>query len=302
MLEDRGDTLEMRLFETAGVYAFRSIVDVGILFVSQSETIPLEREMTSQLDQFRASAAAPVQHDDENDTMELEMKPLKAYLARIQDSKQQLEDAQDRHMELGSEATKTGVAKHSKAVNELVREALNACSNYDLQVRKRFTNKSLSREEGEARLRENAHLRKKIVELSKVTWKCQRDHRDEVTQQVARRVNERFEHAGMEKRPPEEAQKIAQSLIRSNKERMLFRLAVLELEEAVREREAVDEIEQSVAELLQIMEEYKAALDDQTQLVLATEENVRQAEKHTRKAEIELKKAVNASSCCCVVQ
>jgi hypothetical protein len=258
----------------------------------------------NQLDEFRASASAShdSKHDDDNSALAAEMAPLKAFLTRIADSKQQLEDAQDRHMEIGSEATKGAVAKQSKAVNELVREALNACSTYDLTVRKRFGDKQFNREEGEARLRECAHLRKKIVEISKVTWKSQRDHRAEVTQQVARRVNERFEQAGMERRSQDEAQQIAQSLIRSNKERMLFRLAVLELEEAVKEREAVDEIERSVAELLQIMEEYKAALDDQTELVLATEQNVQAAERRTQKAEKELKKAVAASGCCCVVQ
>lgn len=255
----------------------------------------------NQLAEFKASAQAGAADDDEHDSLGAEMAPLKAYMNRISDAKKQLEDAQDRHMEIGSEATKNAVAKESKHVNELVREALNSCSLYDQTVRRKFVEKQLSREEGEARLRENAHLRKKIVELSKVTWKSQRDHRDEVTAQVARRVNDRFEQAGMEKRSQQEAQQIAQSLIRTNKERMLFRLAVLELEDAVKEREAVDEIERSVAELLQIMEEFKAALDDQTQLVLATEENVKRAEKSTRKAEIEIKKAVAASGCCCLI-
>ena len=60
------------------------------------------------------------------------------------------------------------------------------------------------------------------------------DHRGDITTQIARRVNDRFEQAGLERRPPEQAQAIAQSLIRTNRERMLFRLAVSELEEAVK--------------------------------------------------------------------
>ena len=138
--------------------------------------------------------------------------------------------------------------------------------------------------------------------MSKMTWQSQQDHRQDVTKQVARRVNEKFEAAGQEKKSQEEATAIAQTLIRSNRERMLFRLAILELEEAVKEREAIDEIEQSVAELLQIMEEYRAALAEQSELVLHVEENVIKADKYTRKAEAQLQKATKSSSCCCVVQ
>ena len=254
----------------------------------------------NQMDEFRAAATAEPVIESEVD-LSVELAPLNAYATRIQDQKTDLEAAQDRHMEMGTDATKTAVAKKSRAVNEVVREALNSCSEYDLSTRKRYSDKKLTREEGEARLRGCAHIRKRIVELSKVTWKSQRDHRDDVTQQVARRVNERFESSGHERKSQQEATAIAQTLIRTNRERMLFRLAVLELEDAVRERESVDEIEQSVAELLQIMEEYRAALSEQSELVLHAEENVIRAEKYTRKAEKQIREAAK-SSCCCVVQ
>jgi hypothetical protein len=204
----------------------------------------------SQLDEFRATATAePAGGEDIEIDLSAELEPLQKFITRIENLKKELEAAQDKHMELGSDATKQGVAKKSRAVNELVREALNSCSEYDIKTRKRFADKKLTREEGEARLRQNALIRRKIVDLSKLTWKAQQDHRQDVTTQVARRVNEKFEAAGHEQKSEQEATKIAQALIRSNRERMLFRLAILELEEAVREREAIDEIEQSVAEL-----------------------------------------------------
>ena len=256
----------------------------------------------SQLDEFRATASAEPIPDDVEIDLAQELAPLNKYLATLQQAKQDLEAAQDRHMELGSDATKQAVAKKSRGVNELVRDALNSCSEYDLKTRKRFADKKLTREEGEARLRQNALIRRRIVDLSKTTWQSQQDHRQDVTKQVARRVNEKFESAGHEKKSEQEATAIAQTLVRSNRERMLFRLAILELEEAVKEREAIDEIEQSVAELLQIMEEYRAALAEQSELVLHVEENVIKADKYTKKAEMELKKATKNSGCCCVVQ
>jgi t-SNARE complex subunit (syntaxin) len=257
----------------------------------------------NQLAEFHAAAVAePTTEVDHELDLSAELQPLNNYVDKIQKAKTDLEAAQDKHMELGSDTTKQAVAKKSREINDLVREALNSCSEYDTKTRKRFSEKKLTREEGEARLRQNALIRKKIVDLSKLTWKSQQDHRQDVTTQVARRVNERFDAAGQEKKSPEETQKIAQALIRSNRERMLFRLAILELEEAVREREAIDEIEQSVAELLQIMEEYRAALAEQTELVLHVEENVIKADKYTKKAEQQLKKAAKSSSCCCVVQ
>lgn len=256
---------------------------------------------TNQLDEFRAAATTEPAVDEPEIDLSAELEPLNKYVTRIQNLKLELESAQDKHMELGSDATKQAVAKKSRSVNELVREALNSCSEYDIKTRKRFADKKLTREEGEARLRQNAMIRKKIVDLSKLTWKSQQDHRQDVTTQVARRVNEKFESAGHEKKSEQEATKIAQALIRSNRERMLFRLAILELEEAVKQREAIDEIEQSVAELLQIMEEYRAALAEQSELVLHVEENVIKADKYTRKAEIQLKKA-SKGGCCCVIQ
>ena len=255
----------------------------------------------SQLDEFRAAATAEPTDEVEID-LSSELAPLNKYLTQLQKAKTDLEAAQDKHMELGSDATKQAVAKKSRGVNELVREALNACSDYDLKTRKRFADKKLTREEGEARLRQNSMIRRRVVDLSKMTWQSQQDHRQDVTKQVARRVNEKFEAAGQEKKSQEEATAIAQTLIRSNRERMLFRLAILELEEAVKEREAIDEIEQSVAELLQIMEEYRAALAEQSELVLHVEENVIKADKYARKAEAQLQKATKSSSCCCVVQ
>jgi hypothetical protein len=259
----------------------------------------------NQLDELRAVAArgsASASAEPLEGDFGAELEPLNAFCSRIIEQKAALEAAQDKHMEAGTEATKAAVAKQSHAVNALVRDALNSCSEYDLRTRKRFADTKLSRTEAEARLRQCAMIRRRVVELSKETWKSQHDHRADVTDQVARRVNERFESAGQPRRAPEEAQKIAQTLIRTNRERMLFRLAVLELEDAVKEREAIDEIEQSVAELLQIMEEYRAALADQSELVLHVEENVQRAEKYTTKGVKQLHEAANSSCCCCSVQ
>lgn len=241
----------------------------------------------------------------ENEAAEGECQGCSEITAKLQHLRRlnsELEETQAHHLAMGD---RRSAKRIEKLIGDLARESQatrNLIVQFGNETQRLEARKSINASQVAMRKNVFENLIHKLDEVTRGGWDRQKQHEQNVTKQVEKRLRVRFtDHSGKLTLPEEDVSRIAKQLVDCGAEEEVFLLAKDELDKATRTRDAVRELEREMHDLYLVFCDLNTLVVEQGEGLQLASDNVTRANDNVQVGREKLVEARKLQRRCCNV-